>query len=98
MDPALLALMELVVPPSRPQMVQERLLLSPKAAAAQKYTERTATAFAAYAEQWRDRLRRGRSEYAAIPVTALSEADATSVNELIHAFEQMAEIRARDLV
>lgn len=98
MDPtALLFLMELPNPPTRPPVVEERLALSKTGEKIQKIAERSVRGFQTYIEDWSRRLVEAKAKYDSLPLVSLGQADAARLDELVEELEGLADARAREI-
>jgi hypothetical protein len=57
LDPAIIAALDMPSPPGRPQIVEERVWKSPRAAEFERYAKRQVASFQQYAALWLERIR-----------------------------------------
>lgn len=96
MDPALFFLTNFALPPERPPVVEERLLLSKQGVVAAKAAERAVAGYASYITDWIARIEASKAQYNVLPLVPLTETETANFDELIKEVEDFAEVRARN--
>ena len=95
-DLAIVASLQLPLPPEPPQMVQERVWLARAGNAAQRLADRAVADYTAYVDDWIERMHKSASAYHLIEAGFASRPALAELDDIIEETETTAEWRSKE--